>query len=75
MTQKTYTRFETLEIDEDGDNRLEATIHEDCSVYVVIENDWAGDTESGFGQSCCITLKPEGVANLRDFLNKAKGVS
>ena len=55
--------------DKDGDNFLEVS-HRDSDFYFTIENPWAGDTETGFGQETSVHLDTERATRLYEFLKK-----
>ena len=59
-----------LELSESDSVRLEAVKHAD-HVQVHVEDDWAGDSESGFGWVCSISLKPDQVRQLVEFLDES----
>ena len=51
-------------------DRIEVTVH-NRGVYFTITSDWAGSTETGFGESCSITIPLEKAIELLDQLTKA----
>jgi hypothetical protein len=59
-------RFVTDNSDIDG--TLTAVRDPDGSVYIEIDQPWAGDTESGFGRTCNIELSPQQAAAFKIWL-------
>lgn len=50
------------------DPSIEFVIHSNGTVHVEINDDWCGDTETGFGATLAHTLQPNEVAALIRFL-------
>lgn len=68
---------EHLHIEETGPfscgNELQANwmeLYEKTWLRIEIENPWAGDSESGFGQTCSILLTKEQVKKLTEWLSR-----
>jgi len=51
------------------DDKIEL-ISDGEKLIVCVENEWAGDTETGFGESGNITLKLEQVMMIADFIDE-----
>jgi hypothetical protein len=51
-------------------DRIEIIVHAG-GVYFMIESDWAGDTERGFGESCSITIPQKKAIEFLSQLTKA----
>lgn len=49
-------------------NMAEFTLQQNGELHVSLENPWAGDTESGFGQTCYLDIPKDGVEALRKLL-------
>lgn len=63
--------METLNIDIDGfSDHLDAELERE-HVRITCASDWAGDTETGFGESVGIPLNREQATVLRDWLSAA----
>jgi hypothetical protein len=63
MTDKLFK----LESDPSYGDRIEVAIY-GGSVTIRVENDWAGDTETGFGQSTSISLHAQDARKLAHWL-------
>ena len=48
-------------------HRIEVVIYDD--VLIRIESDWAGDSETGFGESCSICLPMDEAKKLARFIS------
>ena len=68
MTYRQYLEIE--QIDGVGDTIEVIINHDTGNAAITVSNDWAGDTETGFGESGNITLHKEQVKELPDFLSK-----
>jgi hypothetical protein len=55
------------------DDTIEVVATKGGGIFMKIDEPWAGDTETGFGKECEITLDRETAHALRDFLNTVLG--
>ena len=56
-----------LRLAENYSDHMEIMFRDD-KFYIDVENEWAGDTETGFGQTSHVTLSREDAETLRDWL-------
>jgi len=61
--------FQSEENDSVGNN-LEITSYDKDAINIRIDNPWAGDTESGFGQTCAISLCRDDAIEMAKFILK-----
>lgn len=59
-----------IEIDGGVGDEIQVTKYDDGSLYIEIEEPWAGSTETGFGASTSVTLSPDQAIALMKFLNQ-----
>jgi hypothetical protein len=56
-----------IEISDSCGDKIEVLAKDD-GITVTVEEPWAGDTETGFGRHCQISLPHEAAKKVRDFL-------
>ena len=62
----TIAKYEYEE--ENGDNRVDIS-GTYKHLYLSLDNDWYGDSDSGFGATLNLTMPPEEAKRLADWIN------
>ncbi len=63
------SRKNILQLDAGVGNTIHFTKMENGNLYVEIENEWAGSTETGFGATTSITLDPSDIETFLEWLS------
>ena len=62
--------FEYEDMESSGDNIQAHYRFEKDKFYIAIENPWAGDTETGFGEATSINLTKDAAKQLYDLMGE-----